>query len=74
MSRMVEVQDRYYRKPDGTIRHERWIGGWCVDGSEDFPVVFMDWSTLECVWTQMIKLPTSIIKEGPKAIVKWRES
>ena len=71
MSAYVEVQDRYYRKPDGTIRHERWIGGRCVDCSDDFPVVFIDWWTLEAAWTQMIKRPVSLVKEGPKAMVVY---
>jgi hypothetical protein len=70
-SNYVEVQDRYYRKPDGTIRHERWIGDRCLYSSDDFPVVFIDWSTIESVWTQMIKLPTSLVKEGPKAMVVY---
>ena len=70
-SAYVEVQDRYYRKPDGTIRHERWIEGRCVDSSDDFPVVFIDWSTLQSVWTQMIKRPVSLVKDGPKAMVVY---
>ncbi len=74
MSAYVEVQDRYYRKPDGTIRHERWIEGRCVDCSDDFPVVFIDWWTVEAIWTQMIKVPTALVKEGPKAMVKWRKA
>ncbi len=70
MRDMIEVQDRYYRKPDGTIRHERWIGGRCTDCSDDFPVVFIDWWNLKSVWTTLIKRPTALVKEGPKAIVK----
>jgi hypothetical protein len=71
MRDMIEVQDRYYRNPDGTIRYERWIGGRCVDTSDDFPVVFIDWSTLQSAWTQMIKRPVAIVKEGPKAMAKY---
>jgi hypothetical protein len=67
----VEVQDLYYRKPDGTIRYERWIEGWCVDSSDDSPVVFIDWWNLKSVWTTLVKLPTALVKEGPKAMVVY---
>ena len=73
-SAYIEGQDRYYRKPDGTIRHERWIGGRCTDYSDDFPVVFIDWWNLKSAWTTLIKRPMALVKEGPKAIVKWREA
>ena len=71
MSAYVEVQDRYYRKPDGTIRHERWIGGRCTDCSDDFPVVFIDWWNLKSVWTTLVERPTALVKEGPKAMVVY---
>jgi hypothetical protein len=65
----VEVQDRYFRKPDGTIRHECWIEGRCVCSSDDYPVVFIDWWKLKAEWTTLIKQPTALLKEGPKAMV-----
>lgn len=74
MSAYVEVQDRYYRRSDGTIRNERWIEGRCVYCSDYTPVVFIDWWAVEAIWTQMIKRPTALVKEGPKAIVKWRRA
>lgn len=65
----VEVQDRFYRLPDGTVWQERFINGRRIEMGKA-PVVFVDWWHLESIWTQMVKRPTTaLVKEGPKAIV-----
>lgn len=67
----VEVQDRFYRLSDGRIWRERYINGVRVEQGPS-PVVFVDWSYLESVWTTMVKRSTALVKEGPKAIVLYR--
>ena len=70
MDHWIEVQDRFFRLPNGDVWRERWINGKRVE-SGVAPVVFVDWSCLESVWTTMVKRPTALVKEGPKAIVLY---
>lgn len=71
MDGMVEVRDYFYRNQDGTVRRERWIGGRCIEKNANYPVVFVDWSHIEAAWITLVKVPRSLVKEGPKAIVKY---
>jgi hypothetical protein len=73
MSYTVLVCDYYYRDRFGDQRVQRWIGNQCVyDETSD--VVIVDWWNLKSVWMTLVKPPTALVKEGPKAIVKWREA
>ena len=74
MPEWIEVQDRFYRMPDGTVCQERYINGKLFERRPDVPVVFVDWWHLESIWTQMVKRPTALVKEGPKAIVLYRRT
>ena len=68
----VEVRDYYYRDRDGKQRVQRWIGNACIydDWSR---VVFLDWENIQSVWITLMKRPTALVKEGPKAIVLVRK-
>jgi len=72
MSDTVLVQDRYYRKLDGTIRHERWIEDRFLECHGQARVVFVDWWNVKSMWTTLVKRPTALVKEGPKAMVLYR--
>ena len=72
---MIEVQDRYYVEPDEPFVTSVGLRDAVCMACEDFPVVFIDWSRLKRSGRKrIVKLPTSLVKEGPKAIVKWREA
>jgi hypothetical protein len=70
MSRTVLVHDYYYRDHSGNQRVQRWIGDQCVY-DETSSVVIVDWWNLKSVWATLIKLPIALVKEGPKAMVKY---
>lgn len=71
MPEWIEVQDRFYRMPDGTVYQERFINGRRVE-FQKVPIVIVDWGNLESIWTTLVKRPTALVKEGPKAIVLCR--
>ena len=70
MSRTVLIRDYFYRDPGGNLRMQRWIGDHCVEDIKS-PVVLVNWSNIEAVWTMIVKLPTALVKEGPKAMVVY---
>ena len=69
--KMIEIRDYFYRDRNGNQRVQRWIGNQCVY-DETSSVVFIDWWNLKSVWTTMVKRPVALVKEGPKAIVRFR--
>jgi hypothetical protein len=69
---MVEVRDEFYQLGKET-RQRRFING-VLMFDIGYPVVFVDFWNLRSVWTSLVKLPTALVKEGPKALVKWREA
>ena len=70
MSETVLVRDYFYRDPSGELRMQRWIGNHCVEDIKS-PVVIVNWSNIEAVWTTLMKRPTALVKEGPKAMVVY---
>lgn len=77
---LVEVQERYYRQPDGRVRQEVWCGGQMLYESIAFnfwynvmrPRVWMPWQDPRSAISVIDGscLVTALVKEGPKAIVK----
>jgi len=64
---MVIVRDEFYRRGKET-RQRRFIDGVLMFDIGS-PVVFVDLWNLQSIWTTIVKLPTALVKEGPKAMV-----
>jgi len=67
---MVEIRDEFYRRGKEE-RQRRFVNGALIFDIGS-PVVFIDLWNLQSVWTSFVKLPTSLVKEGPKALVLCR--
>ena len=71
MRDMVEVRESYFKQADGTYRVRQQIGNHVLwEGPS--PVVFISWSAADLPRNLIRKPATALVKEGPKAIVKWR--
>lgn len=70
MSDTVEVRESYFKLEDGTVLMRTQIGKH-VSWRYPAPFVFISWSAADLPWNLVRKPATSLVKEGPKAIVKY---
>ena len=72
--KMIKLRDYYYRDRNGKLRTQRWVGNRCIDSDHEACVVLIDWWNIEAVWTTLVRRPTALVKEGPRAIEKYRRN
>lgn len=67
---MVEIRESYFKRADGTVHMRRYVDNDLVwEGPSS--LVFIDFSVADAPWNLICKPATSLVKEAPKAMVKW---